>query len=285
MRCLLSAILLPALTLLAQEPAQPPPAKPAETPAKPAAEKPAPKPGEKAPELPETISPPNGFSGAISGRMVPGESIRRTPATVGTPNSPALPREYHILVAEAMKSFKARDFKAALHFADKADEMSPPTIWTINVRGAVAIEKLEFEEGRRLSIKALEIDRGFLPARFNLAEIPFLQGNYQAARQGWLEIYNALPKDDPTTELLAYRICLTYLLEKDMARAKEWLEKIPNPSQTPAYHYANAAWERQSGRMDKWKEWLEGAEFVWPAGKRADFVDVLIQLRWLSPPQ
>jgi hypothetical protein len=192
------------------------------------------------------------------------------------------PLQYLHLVAEAMKSFQARDFKGALVYADRADAMLPPTVWTYNVRGAVAIEQRNFEEGKRLTLEALKLEPGSFEAKFNLCEIPFLQGNYADARKGWLVLYNQLAADDATGELLAYRIFLTFLLENDAAQAKEWLAKIPFPSQTPAYQYAHAAWERHAGNMEKWHEWLQSAEFIWPLAKRSAFTDVLYQLKWMK---
>jgi tetratricopeptide (TPR) repeat protein len=200
----------------------------------------------------------------------------------------AMPREYQQLVMEAMKRFQARDFTGALAYTDRAEGMQLPTVWTLNVRGAVAIEQHRYEEGERYCQQALKIHPGFFPAKFNLCEIPFLQGKYAEARAKWEEMLTSYPpnnaKDDGTPELLAYRIFLCFVLEKDKEKAKQWLEKIPFPSLTPAYHYANAVWERDQGRMEKWQWWLEQAEYVWPETKRANFTDVLIQLKWMNPP-
>jgi tetratricopeptide (TPR) repeat protein len=274
MRSILFAAVLPVASLFAQE-TVPPPAPPVD--------KPVEKPGDKAPaDAPKSPVPPKDLTGSVSGDQdAPRIPIR--PSGVVAPKGVTYPQQYLYLVAEAMKSFKVRDFKGAISYADKADAILPSSIWTINVRGAVAIERLDFAEGKRLCMEALKLDPDFLPAKFNLCEIPFLQGDYASARMGWTVIYKSIPKEDPTTELLVYRIFLTHLLEKDMRQAKEWLEKIPFPSQTPAYQYAYAAWEHEAGQIDKWQSWLQSAEFIWPAVKRADFMDVLIQLKWISP--
>lgn len=200
-----------------------------------------------------------------------------------------LPREYQLLVDEAFKRFQIRDFKGAISYVDKADQMQAPTVWTLNVRGAVAIEERRFEEGVRFCDTALKLDPGFFPAKFNLCEIPFLQGKYADARKAWEDLYHHYPvnpafrKEDGTPELLIYRIFLCFVLEKDMANARVWMDKIPFPSVTPSYHYANAIWERAAGHEDKWKEWMSEAEFIWPENKRANFIDVLIQLGWMKP--
>ena len=115
----------------------------------------------------------------------------------------------------------------------------------------------------------------------NLASLPSGRA-HRAFFGGSKPLHRRTAADDPTIELLVYRIFLTYLLEADMRRAKEWLEKLPFPSQTPAYQYAHAAWGRQNGDETKWKEWIESAEFIWPNSKRASFSDVLYQLKWLE---
>ena len=196
--------------------------------------------------------------------------------------APALPQRYQSLLVEAMNHFHIRDFPGTLKFVDRADEVMPPTTWSLNIRGAVAIELRDYAKGMKYCIDALKVDPDFFPAKFNICEIPFLQGKYEEARTLWLKLYGDTKKEDPTSELLVYRIFMTYLLEKDMDHAKEWLAKIPFPSQTPAYHYANAAMERQQGNMAKWDEWIKSAEYVWPDSKRASFTDVLTQLGWLK---
>jgi tetratricopeptide (TPR) repeat protein len=195
------------------------------------------------------------------------------------------PMHYLILVSEAMKSFQVRDFAGALLYAEKADAVLPPTVWTLNIRGAVAIEQHEYEKGLNYCSEALKMEPGFFPAQFNLCEIPFLQGKYAEARSRWETILKKISPDDSTKELLIYRIFLTYVLEKDFVHAKDWLERLPFPGQTPAHYYANACWERQKGNKGRWEEYLQSAEFIWPESKRAPFVDVLLQLKWILPSE
>jgi len=193
-----------------------------------------------------------------------------------------LPSRYQFLMIEAMKRFQLRDFKGAVEYVDRADEVLPPSAWSLNVRGAIAIELRDFERGLKHCLDALKLDPGFFPAKFNICEIPFLQGRYGEARRLWGELYSVMKAGDPSNELVTYRIFLTYLLENNTTQAKEWLEKLPFPSQTPAYQFAHAAWARQQGDMKKWDEWLQSANYIWPEMKRSEFVDVLIQLGWVK---
>jgi tetratricopeptide (TPR) repeat protein len=181
-----------------------------------------------------------------------------------------------------MKRFQIRDYRGAIEYVDKADELLPPTAWSLNIRGAIAIEAHEYKEGLKYCLDALKLDPNFFPAKFNLCEIPFLQADYREARRLWGQLYSAMKVGNPSNELLIYRIFLTYLLENNLEQAKEWLEKLPFPSQTPAYQFAHAAWERQHGYMDKWDEWLRSAAYIWPEVQRGEYVDVMIQLGWLK---
>ncbi len=234
-------------------------------------------------EADDAVAKEQVVSGSISGSNKSAGIPRRTVAGVKqVVPSVAYPKVYRFLVIEAMKSFQARDFRGAIAFADKADAILPPTTYTLNVRGAVAIEQLRFEEGKDFCMRALKLDEDFFPARFNLCEIPFNQRDYKLARSGFMVLYNETDRDDPTIELIVYRIFLTYLLDGDIIHAHDWLEKIPFPSQTPAYQYANAALDRKDGRIAEWREWLQSAEFIWPEIKRVNFADVLIHLGWLK---
>jgi hypothetical protein len=192
------------------------------------------------------------------------------------------PSRYQFLLTESMRRFQARDFKGAIDYVDRADEILPPTAWSLNVRGAVAIELHEFDRGYKYCSDALKLDGGFFPAKFNISEIPFLEGKYAEARALWSKLLGTMGVGDPSTELVTYRIFLTYLMEGNFDDAKTWLEKIPFPSQTPAYQYAQAAWSRQKGDMAKWEEWIRSAAYIWPEGKRSEYMDVLIQLGWLK---
>jgi tetratricopeptide (TPR) repeat protein len=111
----------------------------------------------------------------------------------------------------------------------------------------VAIEERRFEEGRLLCEKALKDDPKFFPARFNLCEIPFVQGKYAGARHMFQKLLDEYPKND----LLKFRVFLTYLLEKNETAAGEHLDRLPFLSNTPVYYYAQAAWAFAHGKPDE----------------------------------
>lgn len=262
---------------------------PAEAPKLPISEpipsgKPAPKPGASLPLVPG------------GGKAIP-KSIPIAPAEASSSgknpsDASTYPLRYRALLGQAMSSFHTRDFKGALGTLAKADEIFPATPWSLNIRGAIAIEQHQWEVGIQNCVEALRIDPAFYPAKFNLSEIPFYQGQYPPSRAMFEKLLTQKPKD----ELLMYRIFLTYLLEGDTVNTEAWLKKMPFPSETPAYQYAHIAYymhaeraakeqkdsERATLASDKAAEWTKSAEFIWPEQKRANFVDVLMHLGWVK---
>jgi len=178
----------------------------------------------------------------------------------------------------AMRAFTSRDFDSARSFVQKNDASYKVTPVSLNILGAIAIEEKRFEEGRQLCLQALNLDPRFFPARFNLAEIPFVQGKYAEARA----MYERLQQDEPKDDLLKFRIFLTYLLEKNEESAREHLDNIPIINDTPISFYANAAWEFAHGDRAAAKNWLTGGFRTFPAIRHVNFIEVFYDLGWLK---
>jgi tetratricopeptide (TPR) repeat protein len=188
------------------------------------------------------------------------------------------PPAYRDALIAAMRSFTARDFMKAKEQVQKADSGWQQTPVSLNILGAIEIEQKNFEEGRKLCIEALKKDPRFFPARFNLAEIPFVQAKYTEARTLFLK----LQEDEPDDDLLKFRIFLTFLLEKNDAEAKQHLDHIPLINDSPISFYANAAWEFAHGDEKKAKDWIASGVRTFPPIKHINFIEVFYDLGWLE---
>jgi tetratricopeptide (TPR) repeat protein len=188
------------------------------------------------------------------------------------------PPAYVQVLEQAIRTFMARDFEGALKKVAEADRMFPDTVYALNLRGAVAIERKQMEEGAKYCRQALAKEPKFFPALFNLAEIPFALKKYPESRKGFQDLLEA----DPKNELLQYRVYLTYLLEGNMDEAKRALEAINFPSNTAAYYYAHAAWEFAHGNEEKALGWVKSGDWVFPKSRNANFADVMYDLGWLK---
>ena len=204
--------------------------------------------------------------------------IPSTPAPPSANRGKAYPPAYVQAVNEVFRAFRTRDWARTLEALDKADKILPPTPMTLNTRGAIKIEERNFEEGQRLCEEALKIDPKFYAARFNLAEIPLVQGKYAESRK----LFEKFLRDNPKDELVRFRIFLTLLLEKNYDDARRAIDQIPFPGDTPAYYYANAGWEFAHESAEEAKKWLGRAEWTFGPDKCAMFADSFYEIGWMK---
>jgi tetratricopeptide (TPR) repeat protein len=189
-----------------------------------------------------------------------------------------LPPAYSVALTEAFDCFHKRDFGGALRYLDEADHVVQDTPAVLNARGAIAIERRDFDQGAKYCLAALEKDPQFILARFNLGEIPFMQKHYAEARS----LYEEVQAVQPGNELVQYRIFLCYLLEKNEAAAQEALDRVKFPGDTAAHYYANAAWEFAHDRPEKAQEWLDAGDNIFNKAKNVYLADPLVDLGWLK---
>ena len=206
--------------------------------------------------------------------------VPSTPGPVQPKSGKTYPPQYVQAVNEVFRAFRARDWDRTRAALDKADKMLPPTAMTLNTRGAIFIEERNFEEGARLCEEALKLDPKFYAARFNLAEIPLVQGKYAESRK----MFEKFIRDNPKDELARFRIFLTLLLEKNYDDARRAIDQIPFPGDTPAYYFANSAWEFAHESPDEAKKWLGRADWTFGPERCALFADSFYELGWMKRP-
>src|SRR2546426_5896062 len=132
--------------------------------------------------------------------------------------------------------------------------------------------------------EALRIDSKFWNARFNLAEIPFLKKDWAEARNRFQELLssNASELQGEATQLIQYKILLTYLLEGKENMVDSILAKFELSPDTPAVHYANAAIALQQNKTKEAKDWMAQAEKNFSPQLNKLFAESLYEAGWLQ---
>jgi Tfp pilus assembly protein PilF len=123
--------------------------------------------------------------------------------------------ELEAMYDKAFREFDANNYEQALKDLDAIDEKQPELAESQNLRGVIAMRQKEYDKAEAALRRALAADPKFWNARFNLAEIPFLQKNWPEARKRFQELLagNASELQGEATQLIQYKILLTYLLE------------------------------------------------------------------------
>src|SRR5436190_20303907 len=185
---------------------------------------------------------------------------------------------------KAFRAFDANNFPDALKQLDAIDARQPDLAESQNLRGVIMMRQGIYDKAEGALNEALRIDPKFWNARFNLAEIPFLKKDWTQARERFqgLLASNASELQGEATQLIQYKILLTYLLEGKENMVDSLLAKFELSPDTPAVHYANAAIALQQNKSQEAKDWMAQAEKNFSAPLNKLFAESLYEIGWLQ---
>ncbi|PYX34518.1 MAG: hypothetical protein DMG80_01820, partial [Acidobacteria bacterium] len=192
--------------------------------------------------------------------------------------------ELESMYEKAFRAFDSQNFPEALKQLDAIDARQPDLAESQNLRGVIYMRQGIYDKGEAALNEALRIDPKFWNARFNLAEIPFLRKDWPQARERFQALLasNAAELQGEATQLIQYKILLTYLLEGKENMVDSLLAKFELSPDTPAVHYANAAIALQQNKAEDAKNWMAQAEKNFSAPLNKLFAESLYEIGWLQ---
>ena len=194
--------------------------------------------------------------------------------------------ELEAMYDKAFREFDANNYQQALKDLDAIDARQPDLAESQNLRGVILMRQRDYANAEVALRKALAADPKFWNASFNLAEIPFLQKNWPEARKRFQELLsgNASELQGEATQLIQYKILLTYLLEGKENMVDAMLAKFELSPDTPAAHYTNAAIALHKQNADEAKRALADAEKTFSPQLNKLFAESLYTIGWLEKP-
>jgi tetratricopeptide (TPR) repeat protein len=192
--------------------------------------------------------------------------------------------ELEAMYDKAFRAFDTNNFPDALKELDAIDARQPDLAESQNLRGVIMMRQGIYDKAEAALHEALRIDSKFWNARFNLAEIPFLKKDWAEARNRFQELLssNASELQGEATQLIQYKILLTYLLEGKENMVDSILAKFELSPDTPAVHYANAAIALQQNKTKEAKDWMAQAEKNFSPQLNKLFAESLYEVGWLQ---
>ena len=191
----------------------------------------------------------------------------------GAAADPKTQRLFDIKIQEASDAFDKDDYAMALKKTEEADTLLPDQPAALNLRGAVLYKERKYDEALAVFQKLIDKDTNSYPGYFNTAEVLLAEKKYDESLAGFERILEARPKD----ELCMYRIVLLLALKGDIDGARRRVKTIPNPGQTAAYYFANAAIEFIAGNAQKGQGWIKQSEVFFPAADSKSLRSVLVE--------
>jgi tetratricopeptide (TPR) repeat protein len=181
----------------------------------------------------------------------------------------------------ARSYYQAGNFDGALAALDQFDQSRGKIAESLDLRGAIYMERGQLDEAARAFRAAHEVDHALFSPRIHLGEALFREKKYTEAR----DVFESLLRETNiliSSEQLRYALLLTYLAARDDTGARAALDRIKFPTQTPAYYYAQAAWEFAHDRKSDAQKWIKAADGIFDAKTGAWFARPLYDFGWLK---
>jgi Flp pilus assembly protein TadD len=187
---------------------------------------------------------------------------------------------------KAFREFEANNFPQALKELDAIDARQPDLAASQNLRGVILMRQGIYDKAEVALLEAGRIDPKFWNARFNLAEIPFLKKDWAEARKRFEKLLSSSQSDlaSEASQLIQYKILLTYLLEGKENMVDSILAKLELSPDTPAVDYVKAAVALQHKNGKEAKDWMAAAEKNFSAQLNKLFAESLYEIGWLEKP-
>lgn len=194
--------------------------------------------------------------------------------------------ELEAMYDKAFKEFDSNNYEQALKDLDAIDARQPDLAESQNLRGVILMRQKDYANAEVALQKALSADPKFWNARFNLAEIPFLQKNWAEARKRFQDLLsgNASELQGEATQLIQYKILITHLMEGKEDMVQAGIAKFELSPDTPAVHYANAAIALNKKDEKAAKDALTTAEKSFSPQLNKLFAESLYEVGWLEKP-
>src|SRR5216117_811213 len=186
----------------------------------------------------------------------------------------------------AYRAFDSKNFPEALKQLDAIDARQPDLAASKNLRGVILMRQGNYDQAESALQEAARIDPKFWNARFNLAEIPFLKKDWAEARKRFEQLLSSGESDlaKEASQLIHYKILLTYLLEGNGNMVDSILAKLELSSDTPAVNYVKAAVALQQKNEKEAKDWISAAEKNFSPQLNKLFAESLYEVGWLEKP-
>jgi Flp pilus assembly protein TadD len=194
--------------------------------------------------------------------------------------------ELEDMYTAAYRAFDAKKFSEALKQLDAIDAHQPDLAASKNLRGVILMRQGKYDEAETALQEAARIDPKFWNARFNLAEIPFLKKDWAEARKRFEQLLATGGSDlaKEASQLIQYKILLTYLQEGKGNMVDSMLAKLELSPDTPAVDYVKAAVALQAKNQSEAKDWISAAEKNYSPQLNKLFAESLYEAGWLEKP-
>jgi tetratricopeptide (TPR) repeat protein len=159
-------------------------------------------------------------------------------------------------------------------------QMNPKNTVALILRGGIYSRKRTFDLAQKDYETVLQLDAQNATAKFNIAELKFMQKDYDGARGG----FSALQPDSNLGDLATYKVFLCDLLGGHDDAAKKEFDDFNNVGGNASFYFANVAWFVFHKDPESARSWLASASRIYPPQKFGLYASSLHDLGYLPLP-
>ena len=161
-------------------------------------------------------------------------------------------------------------------------QKEPQKVNALLLRADISMLKQQWESAAKDLQAVLQVDNANAEAKFDLADIKFMQHQFDDARVAFV----ALPesKDDELRDLTKYKIFLCDLLGGHEEIAAKELAAFNQAASGASYYFGNASWDLVHKKPEEARTWLMSAGNIYPARKHLQYMTVLKEMGYLPLP-
>ena len=217
----------------------------------------------------------------ITPAPAPASAVAPAPAIADASPSPSEPAEAKPPAPETAPPIppaKLKQLDAELAAADAIVNKNPSNLVGYLQRGNAYGSERKWDLARSDYQKALVIDPKCATASFNMAELDFMQGHYDAARPGFLAIVNNADFGD----LAKYKVFLCDLFGGHEQVAARELAVFNQIGSEASYYFANVAWSLYHNKSGAAQSWWQSATQIFAPDKVNLYAKPLIDLGYIK---
>jgi tetratricopeptide (TPR) repeat protein len=208
------------------------------------------------------------------------EVVKSTPTV--SPELAAKADELVGMLRDANDLLGKGDTNGALVKVNAVLQADPRSLAGYVLRGAIYSKEKQWAKAQGDYEAAHLISPHSPVVQFNLAEIHFVQKQYDAARPGFIAL--EVDHDSDLGDLASYKVFLCDLLAGHDAVAQQELDAFNKVGGNPSYYFANAAWNLVHHKPDDARDWLASANNIYAEEKNGFYAASLFDLGYLPLP-
>lgn len=184
---------------------------------------------------------------------------------------------------DVRKLGREQKYEQALAKLREAEALKPDSTVVQNARGSIYTSMKDYEKARECFRKAEELQPGSFEARFNLTELDFVEGKYEAAAESFTKLLAAnAGAPQMVRHLVQFKILVCALRLNDIEKATELSKKFAFPDGSAAGHFARIAFAAQRGDFAGAAAEFAKAQKAFSAADAMPYVDTLVEAKWLT---